>query len=55
MKDLTYKGFDQVGPAKWKKVIEHVQDKYWLDDGLQEESIDEFVIRVGGSDDESSQ
>ena len=39
-------------------VIEHVQrvfeDKYWLDDGLQEESIDEFVIRVGGSDDESS-
>ena len=41
-----------------EKLIEYVQrvfeDKYWLDDGLQEESIDEFVIRVSGSDDESS-
>ena len=48
MKDLTYKGFDQVGPAEWKILIERVQrvfeDRYWLDDGLQEESIDEFVM-----------
>ena len=39
---VTYKGFDQVGPAAWKKLIEYVQrvfeDKYWLDDGLQDES-----------------
>ena len=28
----------------------HFEDKYWVDD----ESIEEFVIRVGGSDDESS-
>ena len=58
MKDLTYKSFYQVGPAEWIRLIEHVQrvfeDKYWLDDGLQEESIDEFVICVGGSDNESS-
>ena len=50
--------FEQVGPAEWKRLIEHVQrafeDKYWLDDGLQVESIDDFIIRVGGSDDKSS-
>lgn len=58
VKELMYKGFDQVGPANWKKLVEHVQrefeDKYWRDDGLQEECIDEFVISVGGSDDETS-
>ena len=59
VKDLTYKGFDQVGPAKWKNLIERAfEDKYWPDGGLQEESIDEsidkFVIHVGRSDDESS-
>ena len=58
VKDLTYKGFEEVGPAQWKKLVEHVQrqfeDKFWLDDGLQEESIDIFVIHVGGSDGESS-
>ena len=30
------------------------EDKYWRDDDLQEEYIDEFIIGVGGSDDESS-
>ena len=58
VKELTYRGFDQVGPANWKKLVEHVQqafeDKYWRDDDLQEEYIDEFIIGVGGSDDESS-
>ena len=38
-----------------KKLVEHVErafeDKYWRDDGLQE---DEFIISVGGSDDETS-
>ena len=41
-----------------KKLIEHVQskfeDKYWFEDGLYEESVDEFIISAGGSDDESS-
>ena len=58
VKELTYRGFDQVGPANWKKLVEHVQrafeDKYWRVDDLQEEYIDEFIIGVGGSDDESS-
>ena len=39
-------------------MIEHVQrefeDRYWRDDGLQEEYIDEFIISAGGSDDETS-
>ena len=55
---MTYRGIDQVGPANWKKLVEHVElafeDKYWCDDGLQEECIDEFIISVGVSDDETS-
>ena len=43
---------------EWKKLIEHVQskfeDKYWFEDELYEESVDEFIIRAGGSDDHSS-
>ena len=39
-------------------MIEHVrrkfEDKYWAEDGLQEEGVDEFVFRVGGPEDESS-
>ena len=30
------------------------EDKYWRDDGLQEECMDEFIISVGGPDDETS-
>ena len=58
VKQLTYQGFDEVTPEHWKKLVEHVQrefeDRYWRDDGLQEEIISEFVIRVGDSDDETS-
>ena len=43
---------------EWKKLIEHVhskfEDKYWFEDVLYEESVDEFIIGAGGSDDESS-
>ena len=57
IKELTYRGIDQIGPANWKKLVEHVErafeDKYWRDDGLQER-IDEFIISVGGSDDKTS-
>ena len=39
-------------------LVEHVErafeDKYWCDDGLQEVCIDEFIISVGSSDDETS-
>ena len=31
----------------------NLRDKYWIEDGLYEESVDEFIIRAGGSDDES--
>ena len=55
---LTYSGIDQVGPANWKKLVEYVErafeDKYWREERLQEEYIDEFIISVGGSDDETS-
>ena len=55
---LTYKDFDQVTTEQWKKLIDHVrqdfEERYWHDDSLQEEGIDEFIIRVGGSDDEAS-
>ena len=37
---------------------QHVQyefeDKYWHEDGLQEERMDGFMIHPGGSDDDSS-
>ena len=64
VKELTYGGIDQVGRIdqagvmEWKKFIEHLQsvfeDKYWFEDGLYEESVDEFIIGAGGSDVESS-
>ena len=59
VKELTYRGIDQVGPSNWKKLVEHVErafvDKYWCDDGLQEECIEDvFIISVGGLDDETS-
>ena len=57
VKELTYRGIDQVGPGNWKKLVEHVErafeDKYWRDDGLQEE-YEFIIISVGGSDDETS-
>ena len=57
VKELTCICIDQVGPANWKKLVEHVErafeDKYWCDDGLQEECI-EFIISVGSSGDETS-
>ena len=31
------------------------EDKNWAESGLQEESVDEFVIRVGGSDDAANE
>ena len=49
VKDLTNSGINKVGPVQWKKFVKCVQktfeDKYWLADGLQEESI--VVFRMG--------
>ena len=30
------------------------EDKYWIDDGLQEEIVDEFCFFAGGPDDDTS-
>ena len=39
-------------------MIEHVrrnfENKYWAENGLQEEGVDGFVFRVGGPEDEWS-
>ena len=58
MKDLTYKGFNRVGPEQWNKNICHVREKvedhYWIADNLQEEYMEEFVIHIGGRDSDTS-
>ena len=58
VKDLTHEGFQKVDSSLWKKLVEHVrlefEDKYWVDDGLQEEHIEEFIIRLGGDGDDES-
>ena len=42
---------------RWKGLVQHVQihyeDHYWSSDGLYEELVDEFIIRVGDESDES--
>ena len=58
VKELTYDGFGKVGPEQWRKNAIHVRDKvedhYWIADNLQEDYIEEFVIRVGGEESDSS-
>ena len=48
VKDLTHEGFQKVDSSLWKKLVEHVwrefEGRYWVDDGLQEEHIEEFII-----------
>ncbi|KAG8288265.1 hypothetical protein J6590_021030 [Homalodisca vitripennis] len=44
-------------PAKWKNYCDHVQhieQEYLEKDGITEDAIDEFVIRLGEDDDDSS-
>ena len=33
--------------------MQKVEERFWEADGLHEEAIEEFIIRVGGSDSES--
>ena len=57
VKELTYKGFSEVGPEQWKKTVQHVRNKvdhFWIADNLQEEYVEEFIIHVGGESDEST-
>ena len=56
VKRLVHEGFDIVTPEHLAKVVQHViniVDKFWEADGLHEDAIEEFIIRVGGSDSES--
>ena len=57
VEQLAWKGFDVVTPDCWKSLIQHVkihfEDHYWSNDGLYEELVDEFIIRVGDESDES--
>ena len=58
VKDLMHEGFQKVDSSLWKKLVEYVrrefEGKYWVDDGLQEEHIEEFIIRLGGDGDNES-
>ena len=56
---MKHDGFQKVDSSLWKKLVEYVrcefEDKYWVDDGLLEDHIEEFIIRLGGDgDDEPS-
>ena len=57
VKQLAWEGFDVVTPNRWKNLIQHVkinfEDDYWSNDGLCEELVDEYIIRIGGESDES--
>lgn len=54
---LVNEGFSCVTPEKWKKLIDHVQQKvenhYWEHDGLYETMVDPFIIHTGDSSDDS--
>ena len=55
---LVYEGISLVTPIRWKKIIEHtrnkVEDHYWDKDGLYELMIEDFIINVGNTSEESS-
>ena len=50
-------GFQHVTAECWRSLVRHVEEKvedhYWQHDGLYEEQVDEFIIQVGGEDDDS--
>lgn len=54
---MATKGLDSVTPEMWKKYCDHVQhieQEYWVKDGIMENAVDELVIRLGDEDDDSS-
>lgn len=57
IEDLVPNGFEQVTPAMWSNFCDHVkkvEDEYWEKDGLIEDALEEFVIRLSESDFDSS-
>ena len=57
VEQLAWEDFDVVTPDRWKSLIQlvkiHFEDHYWSNNGLYEELVDEFIIRVGDELDES--
>ena len=55
---LVNEGFSSVTPERWKKLVNHVQQKiedhYWEHEGLFETMIDRFTIHLGDTSDDSS-
>ena len=55
---LVNEGFSCVTPERWKKLVNHVEEKvedhYWEHDGLYETMIDRFIIHTEDSSDDSS-
>ena len=50
---LTPAGIGAVTPTLWSKYVEHVkvvEDKYWEQDGLIEEVVEECLEQFGGED-----
>ena len=55
VESLVKEGFQHVTAESWRRHVEEkVEDHYWQHDGLYEEQVDEFIIQVGGEDDDSS-
>ena len=55
---LTPTGISVTTPDLWKKYTEHcgrVEDKYWEEDGLIEETVEEFTIEFGVDSDDSDE
>ena len=56
VEQLTPTGIGVTTPDLWKKYVEHckkVEDKYWQQDGLIEETVEEFIIEFGADSDDS--
>ncbi|KAG8246523.1 hypothetical protein J6590_082781 [Homalodisca vitripennis] len=43
-----------MSPDEWCDHVQHIEQEYWEKDGITEDAIDEFVIRLGEDDDDSS-
>jgi hypothetical protein len=57
LKDVTMDIFSSVTRSDWKGYCSHVrklETEYWEKDGLLEDTIDEFIIALGGDESDSS-
>ncbi|XP_062520191.1 uncharacterized protein LOC134195205 [Corticium candelabrum] len=55
LEQLVPDAFQSVTPEMWAKHCQHVQEeeeRFWEKDGLQEESVEEYIIELGTEDDD---